>query len=167
MTRCCRCGEPLAAGTACAGCTAASGGGATILLVEDAPDLALDEAPALESAGHRVVRCGGSRMPYSACPLLRFGECSIAAPADLIIFSVPLGGVRFRGWAYSGTDLLRAYRAHPRFGRLPMLIVSVGDPGPLEGIGPVEIVDRHSMPGVVARAVERLLGADVPRRVRA
>lgn len=32
---------------------------ATILLVEDAPDLSLYEANHLEAAGHRVLRCGG------------------------------------------------------------------------------------------------------------
>jgi hypothetical protein len=74
------------------------------------------------------------------------------------VFSVPLFG-RLRGRTYRGIDLLRAYREHPLYSRVPCLIVSVGDPGPLEGTGPVALVDKFSSPDAVVDRVETMLGA--------
>jgi len=128
---------------------------ATLLLVEDQPDLGLVEAPRLEERGHRVIRCGGGPGAFGRCTLLGHGDCPLPSSADLIVFSVPLFG-RLRGRMYRGIDLLRAYRAHPLYSRLPCLIVSVGDPGPLEGTGPVAVIDKFSAPGAVIDHVERL-----------
>lgn len=129
---------------------------ATILLVEDAPDLGLDEAGRLEEAGHRVLRCGGGPSPSGACPMLGAGRCPMADAADLIVFSCNLFAP-LRGRGYRGIHLLRSYRAHLDYGRLPMLVVSVGRPQDLEGTGPIEMVEKYSRPRAVVEAVERLL----------
>lgn len=52
---------------------------ATLLLVEDQPDLILLEARLLEERGHRVLACRGSPTPFAACPLLRRGGCPLPA----------------------------------------------------------------------------------------
>lgn len=135
---------------------------ATVLLVEDAPDLGLYEAGLLRQAGHRTIQCSGGPgpSPSSACPLLRTGSCSLADAADLILFS---GGLfSMRGRNYSGEHLIHAYRSHPRYGRLPMLVVSVGRPRPLGGSGPFEHVEKFSAPFLIVEAVERLLGLRLP-----
>lgn len=130
----------------------------TILLVEDAPDLGLYEVGLLEQDGHHVFRCCGGPVLHGACPLLRGGDCALPAVADLIVFSVPLFGP-LRNRTYRGIDLLRAYRGHRVYGRLPMLIVSVGDPGAVEGIGPLEVIDKFGEPNRVRDAVRRMLSA--------
>ena len=128
----------------------------TILLVEDAPDLTLYEAGLLEAAGHRVLRCGGGPSPFGTCPMMQHSACVLADHADLILFSFrlfpPVTGRRYRG-----IDLLCAYRSHPRYGKLPMLVVSVGVPEVIEGTGPIEEVERWSGPRTILGAVERLL----------
>lgn len=135
---------------------------ATILLVEDAPDLGLYEAKILEARGHHVLRCGGSPRPFGACPMLRYRSCALPNAADAIVFSSHLGP--FWGQTYRGVDLLRAYRSHPAYGRLPMLVVSLGPRPQLDGTGPLEFVDKFSSPRAVLDAVDRLL-ADRPARV--
>lgn len=135
---------------------------ATILLVEDQPDLGLFEAGLLEDQGHRVIRCGGGPTPLSACPLMRYGSCALADSADLILFGC--GMFAMRGRTYGGVHLLRAYRAHPDYGRLPMVVVSLGAPDSLEGSGPIERVDKFSAPGAVVAAVNRLLERARARR---
>ena len=132
---------------------------ATVLLVEDVPDLSFHEARLIEAAGHRVIRCGGGPgpSPYSACPLLRTGSCSLADSAELILFSSGLFAMRGRN--YSGGRLLQAYRSHPRYGRLPMLVVSVMPPGVVAGTGPIAFVEKFSSSQEIVDAVERLLGS--------
>lgn len=129
---------------------------ATILLVEESPDLGLYEAGLLEAAGHRVLRCGGAPTPLGACPMLRYGSCPLPDAADLIVFSCALV-VPMRGRVYTGVDLLRAYRAHPVYGRTPMLVVSIGRPEHLGGTGPLQTIRKFSAPDAVTDAVERLL----------
>lgn len=128
---------------------------ATILLVEDAPDLGLHEARLLEAAGHRLLYCCGGPDPLTACPMLRFGACPLPANADLIVFSC--GMVAMRGRTYRGVHLLRAYREHALYGRLPMLVVSMGVPDDLPGSGPIDVVEKWSGPKQIVQAVERLL----------
>lgn len=130
---------------------------ATILLVEDVPDLSFREASLLEEAGHRVIRCGGGPgpSPYSACPLIRTGSCSLADSADLILFSSGLFAMRGRN--YSGMRILEAYRAHPRYGRLPMVVVSVVAPPIVGGTGPLRFVEKFSPPRVIVTAVEEMV----------
>lgn len=128
---------------------------ATILLVEDQPDVGLYEAQLLEAAGHRIVRCIGGPTLFGACPLLKFGHCSLVDHADLILFSVPMFAMR--GRTYRGEHLLRAYREHPDYGRLPMVIVSLGIPEDLPGTGPLTRVDKFSEPNAVIDAVEDVL----------
>jgi hypothetical protein len=130
---------------------------ATILLVEDAPDLGLFEVALLEAAGHRVIRCSGGPTPFAACPMIRGDACPFADAAQLIIFSCGLvAPIAHR--SYRGEHLLRAYRSHVVYGRLPMLVVSVGKPtGVLEGTGPLAFVDKFSSPGAVVGAVGELL----------
>ncbi|MEX2556147.1 MAG: hypothetical protein WEB06_10990 [Actinomycetota bacterium] len=130
---------------------------ATVLLVEDVPDLGLYEAGLLEQAGHRVIRCGGGPTPFAACPMLKYGACPLADAAELIVFSCPLFGP-IRGRTYRGIHLLKAYRAHPVYGRRPMLVVSVGSPDDVGGRGPMEAIEKYSGAQAVTSAVERLLG---------
>jgi len=131
---------------------------ATILLVEDEPDLGLFEAGQLEREGHRVMRCGGAPGVLGACPLLKYGACPLVEPADMILFSCRMF-TPLRGRAYTGRDLLYAYRNHVTYGRLPMVVVSVGAPADLPGSGAVEIIDKFSEPGIVIRTIDRVLQA--------
>lgn len=134
---------------------------ATILLVEDAPDLALYEATLLEAGGHRVLRCWGGPSPFAACPMMRTGSCSLPDAADLIVFACGLvAPVRHR--TYRGIHLLRRYRRHRRYGRLPMLVVAFGIPDDLEGIGPLERVEKFADPKQILAAAERLLSVTPP-----
>jgi CheY-like chemotaxis protein len=129
---------------------------ATILLIEEEPDLALFEVKLLEDKGHRVIRCGGGLNPLSACPLMRFGDCPVPEPADLILFSCPLYAPVLRR-SYRGEALLRTYRSHPRYGSVPMVVVSAGAPADLSGTGPLAFVRKFSSPGAVIAAVEEML----------
>jgi hypothetical protein len=141
---------------------------ATILLVEDVPDLGLYEALLLEASGHRVLRCSGGPTPFAACPMMRRGSCPLPDSADLIIFSSGLfTWIRHR--SYRGDHLLRTYRNHPRYGALPMLLIARDAPGDLAGSGRLETVDRFSHPRRVLEAIQRLLapspkGAQTSRR---
>jgi len=129
---------------------------ATILLVEDSPDLGMYEARLLEEKGHHVMRCNGAPGPLSACPMLRRGSCPLPDSADLILFSSPMfGPVRHR--TYSGAHLLSAYRLHPWYGRKPMLVVSAGAPVTIEGQGPYEVIEKFSPPRMILEAVDRLV----------
>lgn len=128
---------------------------ATILLIEDQPDLGLYEAQLLERAGHRIVRCNGGPSMSAACPLLKSGRCALVEQAELIVFSIPMFAIK--GRTYRGVHLLRAYRAHPDYGRLPMVVVSLGTPPDLPGRGPLIAVDKFSDPHVVITAVASLL----------
>jgi len=129
---------------------------ASILLVEDAPDLGLYEASLLEQEGHTVLRCSGGPTPFAACPMMRDGSCPVADAADLIIFSCGVyAPLRHR--TYRGVHLLRAYREHPVYGRLPMLVVAVGAPDDLLGSGPIEAVAKFADPKEIVHAVDRLL----------
>ena len=129
---------------------------ACILLVEDAPDLGLYEAQLVEQEGHTVLRCSGGPNPFTACPMMQRGTCVLADAADLIIFSCGLfGPMRHR--TYGGVNLLRTYRAHPDYGRLPMLVVSVGVPKDLGGTGPIRFIEKYAEPATVVQAVNDLL----------
>jgi hypothetical protein len=130
---------------------------ATILLIEDGPGIGRELPGLLAEAGHRVLRCGGGPSPLAACPLLRHGSCLLPAAADLLVFACPLV-LPLHGRAYRGSHLLRAYRAHPHYGRLPLVLVAAGpSPQYLEGSGPTETVAMFVDPGAVVAAVHRLL----------
>jgi CheY-like chemotaxis protein len=131
---------------------------ATILLVEDVPDLGLYEARLLEDQGHRVIRCGGAPSPLAACPMVRHRPCPLPEVADLIVFSTALyKPTRHR--MYRGIDLLTSYRAHPVHGRTPMLVVAMGVPRHLVEGARVEVVEKFSEPRRIIDAVERLLAS--------
>lgn len=73
---------------------------------------------------------------------------------------VDLGLLRLAvaGRTYRGSHLLRAYRTHPRYGRLPLVLVTAGPlPEDLEGSGPTETVGAFADPRAVLAAVHRLL----------
>lgn len=129
---------------------------ASILLVEDAPDLGLYEAQLLEKEGHTILRCSGGPTPFAACPMMREGSCPVADAADLIIFSCSMfGPLQHR--TYRGIHLLRTYREHPFYGRLPMLVVAVGAPDDVGGSGPIDKVAKFADPQEIIYAVDRLL----------
>lgn len=130
----------------------------TILLVESDPDLGLLEAGLLEDLGHRVLRCSGAPTPLGACLMLRSGACPLPAAAEMIIFNAP-PAVPMRGRSYTGASILRAYRSHPRYGRLPMLVVDMAPPKDLPGAGRIGFVPTFSSPRTVVRAVEGLLAS--------
>jgi hypothetical protein len=110
----------------------------------------------LEAAGHRVVCCGGGPTPLAACPLLRYGRCSLVDGADLLVFACALT-LPLPGRSYRGIHLLRAYRAHPDYGRLPLVLVAIAPPHNLAGAGPIEVVETYTDPAAVVAAVNRLL----------
>lgn len=137
---------------------------ATILLIEDAPDLGLYEARLLEARGHRVIRCSGAPTVLTACSMLRYGRCALPDVADLILFSTAMyTPIRHR--SYRGADLLAAYRGHPTYGGIPMVVVTIGPPPRVPGRAPYEVVQKFSSPDAIVGAVERLLASR--RRSRA
>lgn len=125
-------------------------------MVEEAPGVAFRAAGLLESAGHHVIRCGAGGPPHPACPLLRDGDCGLVCGADLIVFSCPLF-LPLPWRTYTGFDIFHAYRTHPRYGRLPMVVVAVGDPGETEGAGRIEVLAPGTEPEDLVRVVDRLL----------
>jgi len=135
---------------------------ATILLIEDAPGRGFGEAAALEAAGHRVLRCGGGPAAFTPCPLLDQTARSLASTAELIVFACPLFQPLW-GRSYSGAELLHAYRSHPEYGSLPMVVVTAEDPGHIEGTGPLEVAAATSW-GEAVEAVDRLLAAAIGGR---
>jgi hypothetical protein len=138
---------------------------ATILIVEDVPDVAPRVAAALATRGHRVLRCSGGLSPFGACPLLRGGHCTLADGADLIVFAC-MQSIPLAGRSYRGEHLLAAYRAHDEYGRLPMLMVGVLPPGSIaNGAGPVDFAHTTASADAIADAADRLLElAAVSRR---
>jgi CheY-like chemotaxis protein len=129
---------------------------ASILLVEEGPGVGRQLTGLLAAAGHRVLRCGSGPTPLAACPLLRQGSCPLPAATQLLVFACPLG-LPLRGRSYRGIHLLRAYRAHPDYGRLPLVLVAIAPPQDLQGPGPTEVVGTFADPAVVLVAVNRLL----------
>jgi CheY-like chemotaxis protein len=129
---------------------------ATILLVDDRATVSLEVTRLLEAGGHRVVRCGGGPTPLAACLLLRYGRCPFVDSADLLIFACTLA-LPLPGRSYRGIHLLRAYRAHPDYGRLPLVLLAVAPPHDLRGAGPIEVVETYTDPTAVVAAVNRLL----------
>jgi CheY-like chemotaxis protein len=129
---------------------------ATILLVEDGAIVSREVTRLLEAAGHRVVRCGGGPTPLAACLLLRHGRCALVDNADLLVFACALA-LPLSSRSYRGIHLLRAYRAHPDYGRLPLVLVAGAPPHNLAGTGPVEVVETHTDAAAVVAAVGRLL----------
>ncbi|MGZ4240272.1 MAG: hypothetical protein ACXVQ7_01510 [Actinomycetota bacterium] len=129
---------------------------ATILLIEDEPDLGLYEAKLLEQEGHHVLRCNGAPTPFGACPVMRGEGCPLVGSAEVIIFSCRMFAP-LRNRPYTGADLLLAYRSHAAYGDRPMLVVSVGAPDKLPGKGPLISVEKFAAPGSVTEAVHALL----------
>jgi hypothetical protein len=100
--------------------------------------------------------CGGGPTPLAACPLLRHGSCPLPDAAELVVFACPLG-LPLRGRSYRGSHLLRAYRAHPDYGRLPLVLVAIAPPQDLEGPGPTETMGTFTDPAAAVAAVNMLL----------
>jgi CheY-like chemotaxis protein len=128
---------------------------ANILLVEDQAGVGRELPGLLAAAGHRVVRCGGGPTPLGACLLLRQGRCPLPAAAEVLVFACALD-LPVPGRSYRGIHLLRAYRAHPDYGRLPLVLVAVAPPQNLQGSGPTELVGTFADPAGVLAAVNRL-----------
>ena len=129
---------------------------ATILLIEDGPGIGGQLPSLLATAGHRVLWCGGGPTPLAACPLLRQGRCPLADAAELLVFACPLD-LPLHGRSYRGIHLLRAYRAHPDYGRLPLVLVTVGPPPDLAGTGPTQLVTTFQDPAAITAVIDRLL----------
>jgi hypothetical protein len=68
------------------------------------------------------------------------------------------------GRSYRGIHLLRAYRAHPDYGRVPLVLVAVAPPQNLQGSGPTEVVGTFADPAGVLAAVNRLLQPPATRQ---
>src|SRR6266700_2989986 len=100
---------------------------AIILLVEDGAGVGRELTSLLAAAGHRVLRCGGGPTPLGACLLLRQGRCPLPDAAQLLVFACTLN-LPVPGRSYRGIHLLRAYRAHPDYGRRPLVLVAVAPP---------------------------------------
>jgi hypothetical protein len=112
---------------------------ATILLIEDGPGIGGQLPGLLATAGHRVLWCGGGPTPLAACPLLRQGRCPLADAAELLVLACP-PDLPLRGRSYRASHLLRAYRAHPDYGRLPLVLMATMAPQDLAGTGTTELV---------------------------
>lgn len=130
---------------------------ASILIVSDGHGPAENAGALLRQAGHLVMSCGGGPGPFSPCPLLRLGHCPLAESTDLIIFAFrafpPAGRI------YGGAELFRAYRFHPDFGAVPMVVaVEVPDES-LEGRGPIAFLGSTFDPITIARAAMQLLAS--------
>jgi CheY-like chemotaxis protein len=136
---------------------------AIILLVEDGTGVGREVTSLLEAAGHRVLRCGGGPTPLGACLLLRQGRCPLPDAAQLLVFACTLN-LPLPGRSYRGIHLLRAYRVHPDYGRLPLVLVAVAPPQDLQGPGPIEVVGTFADPAGVLAAVNRLLQPPATRR---
>lgn len=136
---------------------------ATIVVVEDGQGVGAKAADLLQRSGHRVVLCGGGPGAFAPCPLLRLGHCGLLDHADLVIFSALLLGPLLAR-PYSGIELLRAYRRHPDYGGIPMVVSCVGDPGMLEGAGKVEVLLGRVGPDRLLDTAVRLLDDDHTRR---
>jgi hypothetical protein len=78
----------------------------------------------LRRPGTGCCGCGAGPTPLAACLLLRQGSSPLPDRAELLVFACPLN-LPLPGRSYRGIHLLRAYRAHPDFGRLPMVLVAV------------------------------------------
>ena len=129
---------------------------ASILLIEDGPGVGRQLTSLLAAAGHRVLRCGGGPTPLAACPLLRQGRCPLADAAELLVFACPLD-LPLRGRSYRGIHLLRAYRARPDYGRLPLVLVASRPRRIWRDRGRPRWSRRSPNPAVVVAAVHRLL----------
>lgn len=128
----------------------------TILLVKDVLDLGLVESKRLEAEGHHILRCWGGPTPFAACPMMREGWCALPHAADLIVFSCDMSTpVPHR--TYRGVHLLRAYREHPAYGRLPMLVGALGVPDDIGGSGPIQTIETPATPETIVQGVRRLL----------
>jgi hypothetical protein len=68
------------------------------------------------------------------------------------------------GPSYGGSHLLRAYRAHPDYGRLPLVLTAVAPPHDLAGTWPTELVGTFTDPAAVLAAVNRLLQPPATRQ---
>ncbi|MFA5890240.1 MAG: hypothetical protein WDA27_04685 [Actinomycetota bacterium] len=132
---------------------------ATVLIVEDEPDLAVYEAKLLEDAGHCVVMCGGSRTPKGGCDLIRCGVCAVPETVDVILFSCRLFAP-LEGQTSEGARMIRAYRSHPRYSHIPLLVVFVTGSTHLPGTGPIELIGKFNSPTSVLDSVSRLLQTD-------
>jgi hypothetical protein len=128
---------------------------AIILLVEDGAGVGRELTSLLAAAGHRVLRRGGGPTPLTAC-LLRRGRCPLPDAAELLVFACTLA-LPPPGRSYRGIHLLRAYRAHPDYGRLPLVLVAVAPPQNLQGPGTTAVVRTFADPTAVLAAVNRQL----------
>lgn len=131
---------------------------ATVLIVEDEADLAVYEAKLLEDAGHTVVMCGGARTPKGGCSLIRCGACELPETVDLILFSCRLFAP-LEGQTSEGARMVRAYRSHPRYSHIPLLVVFVTGSVHLPGTGPIELIGKFNSPTSVLDSVSRMLQA--------
>lgn len=115
----------------------------TVLVVQNAPDGLVDVA-SLEDAGYLVRRCFGGQTTFAACPMLRKGDCPLPAGADVIVFAPGLFDVPVAHRTYRMIHVLRGYRRHPAYARLPMLVLADALPPKLGGSGPVWLLDPNT-----------------------
>lgn len=81
---------------------------ASILIVEDEPDMRFLERLMLESAGHTVSEAGHGRAAL---------DCIVSAPPDLVVTDVMMP-------VMNGLEFMRRLRADPRTAPIPILVVS-------------------------------------------
>jgi hypothetical protein len=135
---------------------------AGVLLVEGFPGAGYGLEQSLRCLGHGVVRCAGGRVASGGCDLLKSGNCPLVDFANVIVFwKGPWG--RFVGWTHGCLDVLNQYRIHPRYGRIPTILVGFDDSENAGGWGPVVRVKSFDDKAILD-AVLTFIG---PRRKRA
>jgi hypothetical protein len=130
-----------------------------VLLVEGIPDAGYRLEQSLSCLGHRVVACTGGRAASGVCDLLNSGSCPLVDFANVIVFwKGPWG--RFVGWPHGCLDVLNQYRSHPRYGRIPTVLVGFDDSEGAQGLGPVVRVKSFDENAIL----DAVLGFVGPRR---
>ena len=109
---------------------------AGVLLVEGLPGAGFGLEQSLRGLGYGVARCFGGRVSSGGCDLLKSGSCPLVDFANVIVFWKGPSG-RFVGWTHGCLDVLDQYRSHPRYGRIPTILVGFDDSEGAGGLGPV------------------------------
>lgn len=126
---------------------------AVVLVIQDTPEGIVD-LHALEDAGHLVRRCFGSASTFAACPMLRTGDCPLPAGAQVIVFAPGFLDAPVAHRSYRMVHVLRGYRRHPAYARLPVVLVADRIPEGLGGSGTIRLLPPSASASALHAAIE-------------